>query len=61
MYRKAKTELAATLISGLEKGLFIAEASMAGPVFDRVCSGILASPHTPRVMKRYYRRQVALL
>lgn len=59
MYRKTKTESADTLINGLRLGLFSAEACMAGPVFERVCAGILASPHTPRAMKKYYRHQLA--
>ncbi len=58
IYRKARTELAATLASGVDRGLFIPKDPMVDGVFERVCGGILSSPHTPRGMKKYYKQQM---
>lgn len=58
MYRKARTELAETLVNGVDKGLFVPRDPMNNGVFERVCGGILSSPHTPGRIKKYYKLQI---
>ena len=57
LYRKARIERTQTLIDGVAAGAFVPKAPLDDAVFERVCDGILASPHTPYKAKRYYRRQ----
>jgi hypothetical protein len=54
MYRAARLEDATTLDNGLQQGIFIPKASMGSAVFDRVISGICASPHTKKKIKLYF-------
>lgn len=55
MYRKSRLETSATLVAGVEKDLFFPKDMMPDAPFERIISGILASPHTPRKIKNYFK------
>lgn len=54
LYRKARIETAQALLNGVREGIFHPKECLEQQHFERVCKGILVSPHIPRGMKQFY-------
>lgn len=54
VYRRARVEKADTLIQGVKSGLLVAKPSIPKETFERICDGIMDSPHTPLRYRRFF-------
>lgn len=54
LHRAARIEPTSTLENGIHQGMFEVREVMTNDVFGRVLSGVCASPHTKRGIKKYF-------
>lgn len=56
LYRSSRIELGSTLARGVDQGVFVPRDPFDEKLLDAVVEGILASPHTPRKLKSFFRK-----
>ena len=53
-YDKAQVEKIDILIGKVKEGVYIPHQPMVSEVCDRICKGLIESPHTPTRVQRFY-------
>ena len=59
-YDTSRIQETAKIINGVAIGVFVAKGPMDTSIVDRICDGLLTSPHTAEKIKRFFRMYTAL-
>ena len=54
-YQSSRIQETTKIINGVASGVLVVKDPMASGIVDRICDGLLSSPHTAEKIKRFFR------